>query len=67
MSPLHAFVLLPLFLQASVQEPVKDPVKDKLKRFGLFSQFGEKAFFPTIDVAISSYLKAHPVDWVDDN
>ena len=24
---------------------LKDPVKDKLKRFGLFAQFGEDAFF----------------------
>src|SRR5262249_669104 len=24
----------------------KDPVKDKLKRFGLFSRFGENSFFP---------------------
>ncbi len=44
---------------------LKDPVKDKLKRFGLFSQLGEKAFFPTIGVAVSAYLKTHPVDWVD--
>ena len=25
---------------------LKDPVKDKLKRFGLFEQFGEGAFLP---------------------
>ena len=44
---------------------LKDPVKDKLKRFGLFSQLGEAAFFPTIGGAVSAYLKTHPVDWVD--
>jgi high affinity sulfate transporter 1 len=44
---------------------MKDPVKDKLKRFGFFAQIGEGAFFPTIDAAIDSYLKTHPVDWVD--
>jgi len=44
---------------------LKDPVKDKLKRFGLFSQFGESSFFPTIGAAVSSYLKSHRVDWVD--
>jgi len=44
---------------------LKDPVKDKLKRFGLFAQIGERCFFPTIDAAISSYLKTHAVDWVD--
>ncbi len=41
---------------------MKDPVKDKLKRFGLFARLGEKAFFPTIEDAVDSYLVIHPVD-----
>ena len=41
---------------------MKDPVKDKLKRFGLFERFGEAAFFPTLGVAVSSYLKVHSAD-----
>ena len=44
---------------------MKDPVKDKLKRFGLFARLGQEVFFPTIDTAVSSYLEAHSVDWVD--
>ena len=44
---------------------LKGPVKDKLKRFGLFSLLGEQAFYPTLGAAVSAYLKAHPVDWVD--
>lgn len=44
---------------------MKDPVKDKLKRFGLFSQFGDDRFFATVGEAVSCYLKAHSVDWVD--
>ena len=44
---------------------MKDPVKDKLKRFGLFKRFGEKSFFATVGEAVSGYLDAHPVDWVD--
>ena len=44
---------------------LKDPVKDKLKRFGLFTQIGENFFFPTIEVAVASYLEKHTVDWVD--
>jgi high affinity sulfate transporter 1 len=44
---------------------LKDPVKDKLKRFGLFAQIGEDAFFPTVGAAVSSYLEKHAVDWVD--
>lgn len=43
---------------------LKDPVKDKLKRFGLFAKIGEHFFFPTIDVAVSSYVKSHAADWV---
>ena len=43
---------------------LKDPVKDKLKRFGLFEQFGEE-FLPTLGAAVSSYLASHAVDWVD--
>ena len=41
---------------------MKDPVKDKLKRFGLFARLGESAFFPTIGVAVDSYLLIHPVE-----
>lgn len=44
---------------------LKDPVKDELKRFGLFSQLGEKAFSPTVGAAVSAYLKDYSVDWVD--
>jgi high affinity sulfate transporter 1 len=44
---------------------LKDPVKDKLKRFGLFAQIGEGAFYPTIGAAVSTYLERHDVDWVD--
>ena len=44
---------------------MKDPVKDKLKRFGLFTRFGEQTFFATIDEAVSAYRTTHPVEWVD--
>lgn len=44
---------------------MKDPVKDKLKRFGLFPRFGEQRFFATVGEAVSSYLKASEVPWVD--
>ena len=44
---------------------MKDPVKDKLKRFGLFSRLGEQRFFATVGEAVSRYVKAHPVHWVD--
>jgi MFS superfamily sulfate permease-like transporter len=44
---------------------MKGPVKDKLKRFGLFDQLGAQTFFPTVGAAVSAYLQAQPVDWVD--
>jgi high affinity sulfate transporter 1 len=44
---------------------MKDPVKDKLKRFGLFTRFGERTFFATVGEAVSAYRATHPVEWVD--
>ena len=56
---LHAKVIELCFAE------LKDPVKDKLKRFGLFTQFGEMYFFPTIGAAVSRYLETHDVEWED--
>jgi high affinity sulfate transporter 1 len=42
---------------------LKDPVKDKMKRFGLFTQFGEARFFPTIESAVSAYVRDYGVSW----
>jgi high affinity sulfate transporter 1 len=44
---------------------MKDPVTDRLKRFGLFSSLGEKAFFPTVGAAVRAYLSSHDVHWTD--
>jgi len=38
-------------------------VKDKLKRFGLFTRFGEGRFFPTIDSAVAAYVHDYKVSW----
>lgn len=40
---------------------LKDPVKDKIRRFGLFSVLSEWRFFPTIDSAVSAYLREHRI------
>lgn len=37
---------------------LKDPVKDTLKRFGLFTAFGEHRFFATVGQAVSAYIRA---------
>jgi high affinity sulfate transporter 1 len=42
---------------------LKDPVKDKLRRFGLFDQFGDEAFSPTLGAAVGRYLASHDVQW----
>ncbi len=44
---------------------MKDPVKDKLKRFGVFSRFGEQTFFATVGQAVTAYLSIYAVEWVD--
>jgi high affinity sulfate transporter 1 len=44
---------------------LKDPVKDKLKRFGLYAEMSDDAFFPTLGAAVNRYLKTHDVAWVD--
>ena len=44
---------------------MKDPVKDQLKRFELFSRWGEGRFFTTLGEAVNCYLAANAVAWVD--
>jgi high affinity sulfate transporter 1 len=44
---------------------MKDPVKDKLKRFGIYTHFGEQSFFSTIGEAVNAYLAEHRVEWTD--
>jgi len=44
---------------------MNDSVKDKLKRFGLFTRFGEQTFFATLGEAVNAYRATHPVQSVD--
>jgi MFS superfamily sulfate permease-like transporter len=44
---------------------LKDPVRDRLERYGLEKRIGREFFFPTIGVAVKTYLERHRVDWVD--
>jgi len=44
---------------------MKDPVKDKLKRFELFGQLGEHAFYATIGEAVRAYVETYEIDWQD--
>ena len=44
---------------------MKDPVKDKMRRFGLFTRFGEQTFYATLGEGVNAYLATHHVDWAD--
>jgi len=39
---------------------MKSPVTEKLRRFGLMNRFGERAFFATLEDAVSAFLAASP-------
>jgi high affinity sulfate transporter 1 len=44
---------------------LKDPVRDRLRRYGIEEAIGPDRFFPTIGVAVTTYLRESGVDWVD--
>ena len=44
---------------------MKDPVKDRLRRYGLFDQFGEDHFYPTVGQAVDAYVHETGVAWLD--
>ena len=44
---------------------MKDPVKDRLERYGLQERIGRSLFFPTLGVAVKTFIEQHGVDWVD--
>jgi MFS superfamily sulfate permease-like transporter len=44
---------------------LKGPAKDRLRRYGLFTHLGEHRFYPTVGTAVSGYVAATGVVWVD--
>jgi high affinity sulfate transporter 1 len=44
---------------------LKDPVRDRLSRYGLVDRIGADRFFPTVGVAVRSYVEKTGLDWVD--
>ena len=44
---------------------MKDPVKDRLGRFGLVETIGHHHFYPTIGVAVKTFVNDHDVEWTD--
>ena len=40
-------------------------MKDRLHRYGLKAKIGHDFFFPTVGVAVKSFLDRNQVDWVD--
>lgn len=44
---------------------MKGPVKDRLDRYGLRKTIGHDFFFPTIGVAVKTFVARHEVAWTD--
>jgi high affinity sulfate transporter 1 len=44
---------------------LKDPVRDQLRRYGIDTAIGSHRFFPTIGVAVDTYLRESGVEWLD--
>jgi MFS superfamily sulfate permease-like transporter len=44
---------------------LKDPVRDRLRRYGIDGAIGAHRFFPTLGVAVATYLRETGVDWRD--
>jgi high affinity sulfate transporter 1 len=42
---------------------LKGPVRDRLRRYGIHDAIGADRFFPTLGVAVASYLHETGVDW----
>ena len=45
--------------------PVAADVKDWLRRYGFLQKLGEDSFYPTVGTAVSAYVAASGIDWVD--
>jgi high affinity sulfate transporter 1 len=44
---------------------LKDPVRDQLRRYGIHDTIGHHRFFPTLGVAVATYLRETGVEWLD--
>ena len=44
---------------------LRDPMKDRLRSFGLVEKIGRESFYPTLGVAVRSYVDESGIEWVD--
>ena len=44
---------------------LKDPVRDRLRHYGIHDEIGSHRFFPTLGVAVATYLRETGVEWLD--
>ena len=44
---------------------LKDPVRDRLRHYGIHDAIGGDRFFPTVGVAVATYLRETGVQWRD--
>jgi MFS superfamily sulfate permease-like transporter len=44
---------------------LEDAVRDRLRRYGINDAIGDHRFFPTLGVAVATYLHETWVDWLN--
>ena len=44
---------------------LKDPVRDLLRRYGIEAAIGPERFYPTVGVAVATYLAETGTAWTD--
>jgi high affinity sulfate transporter 1 len=44
---------------------LRDPMKDRLRTFGIVEQIGHEKFYPTLGLAVRTYVKESGVEWID--
>ena len=44
---------------------LRDPMKDRLRTFGILEQIGREKFYPTLGMAVRTYVEETAVEWID--
>ena len=44
---------------------LRDPMKDRLRTFGILEQIGREKFYPTLGMAVRTYVEETGVEWID--
>ena len=44
---------------------LRDPMKDRLRTFGIEEQIGREKFYPTLGMAVRTFVEETGVEWID--